>query len=129
MDVRKRRSSAEYQEQKKLFQWSQQPQVRGQYPCLKLLFHIKNEERNATPAAVAIDRAAGVKKGVPDLCLPVPRSGYHGLYIEMKAPNGRTSPEQDWWLEELRGQGYRTAVCYCWEDGAAVLLGYLEAES
>ena len=124
-----RRGNPEYQEQKALFRWSQQPQIRGKYPCLKLLFHIKNEERSGDARSVAVDRANGVKKGVPDLCLPVPRGGYHGLYIEMKAPNGRTSPEQDWWLEELRGQGYRASVCYCWEDAAAVILNYLEGTS
>lgn len=94
-----------------------------------MLFHIKNEERSGDARSVAVDRAAGVKKGVPDLCLPVPCGDYHGLYIEMKAPNGRTSPEQDWWLDELRGQGYRAAVCYCWEDAATVILNYLEGIS
>lgn len=75
---------------------------------------------------MAIDRAIGVKKGVPDLCLPVARGGCHGLYIEMKAPNGTTRAEQDWWLEELRGQGYQAAVCYGWEDAARVIGSYLE---
>lgn len=125
---RKRRSDPEYQEQKNLIRWSQQPQIRERYPCLKLLFHIKNEDRNATPATIAIDRAAGVKKGVPDLCLPVAAGGYHGLYIEMKAPHGRTRPEQDWWLSALAGQGYRTAVCHGWEDGTSVLTEYLEGQ-
>lgn len=34
--------------------------------------------------AVALKRQ-GVKAGVPDICLPVARNGYHGLHIELKA--------------------------------------------
>lgn len=123
---RGRRGSPEYQEQKALIQWSQQTEIRQQWPCLRLLFHIKNEERGASAATVAIDRAVGVKKGVPDLCLPVACGGYHGLFLEMKGPKGRTSPEQDWWLEELTLQGYRAAVCYCWEDAARTITAYLK---
>ena len=55
----------------------------GRFPELKLLFHVPNGgKRNAAEAARF--KAMGVKAGVPDLCLPVPRGGYAGLYIEMK---------------------------------------------
>ena len=66
-----------------------------------------------------------MKRGVPDLCLPVPRGQYHGLYIEMKAETGRTSPEQDWWGERLLGQGYMWEVCHGWQSAVRVLEWYL----
>lgn len=122
------RRGREYQEQKQLFAWTRQPSIRGRWPELKLLHHIKNEDRQATAAVIAIDKAAGVKKGVPDLCLPVARGGWHGLYIEMKAPGGRPTQEQLWWLEELMKQGYYAAICCGWEAATMTLSDYLGGE-
>lgn len=55
-------------------------------------------------------RSEGLKSGVPDLCLPVARSGYHGLYIELKAGKNKPTDNQLAWLEVLEAQGYKTAV-------------------
>jgi len=55
--------------------------------------------------------AEGVKRGVPDVFLPVARGGYHGLWIEMKYGKNKTTSNQKWWLNELKDQGYKTAVC------------------
>ena len=68
----------------------------------------------------------GVKPGVPDLCLPVPRGQYHGLYIEMKTESGHTSDEQEWWGERLQAQGYVWRVCHGWQAAVAVLEWYLQ---
>lgn len=107
-----------------IIKWSQQPSIRSRWPELALLYHIKNETTEGK-GRVAADRAMGVKKGVPDLCLPVPRGQYHGLYIEMKTETGRTSPEQDWWGERLLGQGYMWEVCHGWQSAVRVLEWYL----
>lgn len=49
--------------------------------------------RNKAEAAKL--KAMGVRKGIPDLFLPIPRQGYHGLYIETKKiKNGKVSPDQ-----------------------------------
>ena len=67
-----------------------------------------------------------MKSGVPDLCLPVPRGAYHGLYIEMKRLRGNTTTEdQDDWLEFLTRQGYLAVVCRGWEAASKIILGYL----
>lgn len=63
--------------------------------------------------------------GVPDLCLPVARNGKHGLYVEMKWQNNKTTEKQDWWLEQLRQQGYETAVCWSAEEAMDTIAGYL----
>lgn len=123
------RRASEYAEQRAVIQWGQQPHIRERLPELKLLFHIKNEDRSGESRNVAIDRANGVRKGVPDLCLPVARGVYHGLYIEMKSPTGRVRPEQEWWLNQLREQGYHAVVCYCWQDAVATIERYLEREA
>ena len=56
-----------------------------QYPELELLYHVPNGGKRDKATAAVLKRQ-GVKAGVPDLVLPVARCGYHGLYIELKAP-------------------------------------------
>lgn len=117
--------ATETQHQAAVIKWSQQPSIRSQWPELALLFHIKNETKEG-PKAVMVDKKMGVKKGVPDLCLPVPRGRYHGLYIEMKTDTGRASPEQKWWGEQLLAQGYMWECCHGWESAVRVLEWYLQ---
>lgn len=117
-------SVSEAKHQQAVIKWSQQPSIRAKWPELALLYHIKNETRGGA-AQVAVDKAMGVKKGVPDLFLPAPRGQYHGLYIEMKAETGRTSEAQDWWGDKLLGQGYMWEVCHGWQSAVRVLEWYL----
>ena len=59
-----------------------------EHPELALLFHIPNGgTRDAIEGRHL--KQQGVKRGVPDLCLPVARGGYHSLYIELKTATGR----------------------------------------
>ena len=67
----------------------------------------------------------GVKAGVPDLCLPVPKNGYHGLYIEMKYGRNKTTQKQEEWLKALQEQGYYVAVCYGAEEAERLIASYL----
>lgn len=114
----------EAQEQKAVFDWAMQPSVRAVWPELKLLHHIPNGGKRDRVEAAHL-KAQGVKRGVPDLCLPVARDKFHGLYIEMKTDKGRTSPEQKWWQEELTGQGYFATVCHGWQAAVDALKWYL----
>ncbi|MEZ3435705.1 MAG: VRR-NUC domain-containing protein [Lachnospiraceae bacterium] len=97
----------------------------GRFPELKLLFHVPNGgKRNAAEAARF--KAMGVKPGVPDLCLPVPMNGFAGLYIEMKYGKNKTTDAQEEWIEALRRQGYKVAVCYGGEAATKELESYLQ---
>lgn len=98
-------------------------------PLLRWLFAIPNGgERN--PATASRLKAEGVKTGVPDLCLPVPRRNYAGLYIEMKKPGGTLSKAQkDDWIPFLTSQFYYVAVCYNYLDAIRCLEWYLEMEA
>ena len=60
--------------------WSQQPEIRKKWPELELLHHIPNGGSRDVVEAAHMKRQ-GVKSGVPDLHLPVPRGGYASLYI------------------------------------------------
>lgn len=108
-----------------LMLWAQQASVRRRWPELALLYHVENE-RLCTPQQAARRKRMGVKKGVPDLCLPVPRGPYAGLYLELKKPGGRLSEEQKWWLDQLNRQGCCAAVCYGWEEAREWLEKYLQ---
>ena len=114
----------ELQHQIAVIKWAAQPTIRKQYPCLKLLYHIANE-RQCTPAMGKLLKLAGVKKGVPDLHLPVPRGQYHGLYIEMKDEDGMATSEQLWWGVELMEQGYYCEVCHGYQSAIRVIEWYL----
>ena len=117
----------EQMEQVNLIRWTQQAEVRQRYPDLKLLYHVPNE-RKCTPQQGQTLKWMGVKSGVPDLCLPVPRGRWHGLYIEMKAPmsSARASENQRWWIDELLAQGYAACVCKGWEMARDTLIRYME---
>lgn len=94
------------------------------YPELELIYHVPNEGKRTDYQGKKLKRE-GLKKGVPDLCLPVPRSGFHGLYIEMKYGTGRLTKEQKEWIEKLNKQGYKATVCYGFEEARDTILKYI----
>lgn len=94
------------------------------YPELRLIYHVPNGGKRGKLEAARLKRA-GVKRGVPDLCLPVPRKKYHGLYIEMKFGNGRTSKEQKEWIKDLTEQGYFATVCNGFEEAKETIIKYM----
>lgn len=89
------------------------------------LFAVPNGGKRSKITAAMLKRT-GVRPGVPDLVLPVPMAGYHGLYIEMKKKEGGTvSKEQKDWLQFLLLQGYMAVVCNGFEEAKAVITNYL----
>lgn len=116
----------ESEEQRALFHWAEYQ--RGNYPELSLLYHIPNGGKRSIREAVRF-REEGVKAGVPDLCLPVARNGFHGLYIELKrTKGGRTTDCQKQWLNALSSQGYCTAVCSGWAEASQLIIRYLSGK-
>lgn len=99
----------------------------NQRPALALLYAIPNGG-DRHPAVAARLKAEGVRAGVPDLCLPVARGGYHGLYIELKIPGGRASPAQRAWIAALNAEGYMAAVCWGCDDAERLILAYEAGE-
>lgn len=112
-------------EQAALMKWTLM--VRDRYPELKLLHHIPNGGAR-DPIEGRHLKAQGVKRGVPDLCLPVARGRYHGLYIEIKTADGKPTMEQRWWVEQLNAQGYFADVRHGWEAAKDLLEWYLNLE-
>lgn len=120
------KSGSEHGHQVAVFVWVR-ANVRKE-PLLDWLFAIPNGgQRNAATAGRL--KAEGVKSGVPDLMLPVPRKNYAGLFIEMKKLDGKLDKNQkDVWIPFLTGQHYYVGVCYGWEQAVDCLKWYLELE-
>lgn len=94
------------------------------HPELKWLHHIPNGGKRAQREAEKL-KQMGVKAGVSDLCLPYPRSGYCGLYIEMKYGKGRHQQTQKEFLHDMALAGHYVATCYTAQDAIDVILRYL----
>lgn len=110
---------SEADEQSILFEWA------SYLPELEFMYTVPNGG-SRHPAEARNLKRQGVKSGVPDVCLPLPKGIYHGLYIEMKVGRNKTSAAQDKWLEHLKEVGYATAVCYGFEEAQKVILGYIK---
>ena len=116
----------EAQEQKALFEWAEW--VKHRYPELALMYHIPNEARRSYALGREM-KAQGLRSGVPDICLPVPRGGYGALYIEMKRrKDSRLSDNQRGWINGLNRAGNRAVVCKGWEEARNEIMNYLKGE-
>lgn len=94
---------------------------------LERIFAIPNGGyRNGREAARL--KNEGVKPGVPDLFLPVPRGKYHGLWIEMKRSDrkNQATVNQKEWLGYLKEAGYQTAVCFNADEAIESIEDYYE---
>lgn len=89
------------------------------------MFAIPNGGHRHIAVATKLKRE-GVKSGVPDVCLPVPRRSYHGLFIEMKFNKNKPSAKQKDWIEALSEQGYFVRVCYSWQEASECIVDYLK---
>ena len=116
----------ENQEQALIFEWA--ALMERKYPELALLHSIPNGGYRP-PKTAAILKATGVKSGVPDICLPVPRGEHHGLYIELKRRKGGTlSANQRIWLNALSEQGHMAVCCKGADEAIRTIERYLKEE-
>lgn len=74
------------------------------------IVHIPNEGKRSVSYAAMLKRM-GLRNGFPDLFVTRARGGYHGLFIEMKYDNGKTTKDQRDWLKRLAAEGYACVVC------------------
>lgn len=105
-------------------------------PELKWLHHIPNGgSRGDNAKSRMIEggklKAQGVKAGVLDIFLPVKRSFYSGIYIEMKHEskrnhkNGGMTEDQVKFTNFVNSECFGVSVCYNWKEARDVLIDYL----
>jgi hypothetical protein len=70
----------------------------------------------------------GVTPGVYDYMMPVAKYQYHGLFVELKAQNGRISNEQIDFGTFLVSQRYCGVVAVGWQNAAKEILKYMGQE-
>lgn len=76
------------------------------------IVHIPNEAKRSVAYGAKMKRM-GLRKGFPDLFIPMARNGYHGLFIELKRDIlSKATKDQLEWIAYLNGQGYYATVCY-----------------
>ena len=112
----------EEHEQIAVFQWAALQQC--MMPDLKWLYHVPNGGKRDAATAARL-KAAGVKPGVPDIALDVPRGRHHGLRIELKYGKNKPTPNQQEWLDHLNASGYRAVVCYGADEAIDEIKNYL----
>ena len=117
-----RRQQGEHLQQVHLMAWADA--YTHEHPELRWLFAIPNGGARNVRVASKL-KMEGVKSGVWDLFLPVPRGKYHGFFIEMKWGKNKLTPNQAEFGEFVNGMGYLTAVCYDWNDAADKIECYL----
>lgn len=88
------------------------------------IFHIPNGGSRNKREAKNLKRQ-GVKPGVPDLCIPVAKGSYHGLYIEMKSDSGKPTEKQLEWIELLNANGYRAVICFGFDEAKETIDRYM----
>jgi hypothetical protein len=98
-----------------------------QYPEYeKNLFHIPNGAKRTKFQGAELKRL-GLRPGVPDLFLAVPRGTFHGMFIELKTSKGVVSPVQLSYLELLTEEGYCAVVSRGAEDAIGKLQDYMKS--
>ena len=105
----KRNAQPEAIEQAKVIAWARANE--NNYPYLWMLHSSLNGVK-MTKAQAGRAIAQGMLSGVPDLFLPVPKNGYHGLFIEMKYGSNKVTENQEKFLQNAANVGYSVVVCY-----------------
>lgn len=93
-------------------------------PELALCYAIPNGGNRAVHTAQRL-RAEGVKPGVPDVHLPVPRGAYAGLWIEFKVRPNQLTDRQIVWKRALEAHGHMVVVCHEPDKAFGVVMAYL----
>jgi hypothetical protein len=113
----------EYEDQVAVFEWAAIYDQR--WPCLELLF---GSVMGTLISYKHLNKAtrSGMKKGKPDLNLPVPIGGHCGLWIEMKRLKGKkASIEQVQMLKRLAFVGNAAYLCKGSRAAITVITDYL----
>lgn len=110
------------------FDWFEK--VINKYPGIELAFHPPNGgKRNAREAARF--KRQGVKAGVCDIVIPVAKCGYHGLFIELKAPKpykSSVSKKQRDFIAGVNEQGNLGVVRYGFDEVKSTIENYWSDE-
>lgn len=115
------RAVSEETEQIHLMVWCRY--MENQFPELETIYHIVNEGKRTAVTGGKL-KEMGLRKGMPDVHLPVSRCAFSSLYIEMKKIGGKPTAEQVDRLEILERYGNAVVICEGAEAAEKVLTAY-----
>lgn len=96
-------------------------------PRLASCYHIPNENKSSIQRRITLARA-GLLKGVPDICAPIPIGKFGALYIELKIKPNRPSREQIKIIEHLNALGNYACICWSGSEAIQTLENYLAGQ-
>lgn len=114
----------ERREQQYFVQWFEL-----KYPDILITASANGGARN--PREAANMKREGVRAGWPDIQIARPSKGFHGLFIEMKAPKtatsiaGKLSMQQKIILQKLNDAGYCARAAWGWLEAKDITEEYL----
>lgn len=95
------------------------------YPEFKDDIHHFANERKCTPQYGMLLKRMGVKKGVSDIFLAIPRNDKAGLWLELKVGKNRPTMDQMAFLERKELQGYASGWCASLDEAKTIISDYL----
>lgn len=93
-------------------------------PRLQVIWHTANE-RKCSWQQGKILKQKGVRKGVLDVCVPIPNNQYCGLFIEFKQPGEEMSADQYSFSKKVQAIGHLVTIAYSGDQAIAILKSYL----
>lgn len=123
-DRPKRRDDPEHREQVRLFVWIDTEQ---DDEIIKQAYAVPNGGKRG-PLTAKKMKAEGVRAGELDINLDVPRGGWCGLRIELKAEGGYVTPIQRARINQHRANGFAAEPCFGWEAARDTLREYARLE-
>lgn len=123
---KKKRNRDEEVEQEKFNKWFDEVLLNLGYRW----FHPPNGGHRSLTEGAKFKRM-GVKRGVPDIVVPMARKGRHGLVIELKRIDGNMSDlseEQKDWLRWFKSQNWSTHVAFGFEHAKRIVEGYFKPD-
>lgn len=104
--------------QKAVMQW-----VRLQPTIRDFIIHIPNEGKRTSSYGKYL-KDMGMRPGVADLFIAMPRHECNGAWIELKSKNGILSPEQKEFLKNMESQNYFSMTCFSIESAISTIEWY-----
>ncbi len=120
---RRRGEDREGKEQAAYFEWLQKQHLN----VWAHAFHPANGGKR-TAREAGLFKTQGVKAGVQDIFIDIPRGAYHGLRIELKATpphNAAVTDSQRAWQIRHTEQGYYATICKGLDAAISTTTAYL----
>ena len=116
-------SLSEHQVQSLLFEWAEI--CKNKYKGIETMYAVPNAGKRSKSAGARL-KEEGLKSGVPDICLPVPKGLYAALYIELKVSKNKPTKSQLEWIEKLNKFGNMAVVCYGFDEARHTIEEYFK---